>query len=217
MPNKIHQQLKKLAKEILEMEEPYDYEKVYDATLLLLESLILIKNTNGFKDNFRENLEKNLDQVGDFIRVKPKSETKRENSNDIEDLPPIVDTTKEIIKEIPDTKTPEVDLLKENSKLLSFERKKETPVTEKEIKKSLNDKFSKGLQIDLNDRLAFIKHLFDQNTNEYHRAISQIATLQTWEHAQKFISEMIKPDYNQWEGKEQYEIRFLKIVKNNFQ
>ena len=22
---------------------------------------------------------------------------------------------------------------------------------------------------------------------------------------------MIKPDYNQWEGKEQYEIRFLKI------
>jgi hypothetical protein len=28
---------------------------------------------------------------------------------------------------------------------------------------------------------------------------------------------MIKPDYNQWEGKEQYEIRFLKIVENNFQ
>ena len=142
MPNKIHQKLKKLAEEILEMEEPYDYQKVYDATLLLLESLILIKNTNGFKDNFRENLEKNLDQVGDFIRVKHKSETKRENSNDIEDLPHIVDTTKEIIKGIAETKTPEVDLLKENSKLLSFERKKETPVTEKEIKKSLNDKFS---------------------------------------------------------------------------
>ena len=127
MPNKIHQQLKKLAKEILEMEEPYDYEKAYDATLLLLESLILIKNTNAFKDNFRENLEKNLDQVGDFIRVKPKSKTKRENSNDIEDLPPIVDTTKEIFKEIPDTKTPEVDLLKENNKVLSFERKKRLP------------------------------------------------------------------------------------------
>jgi hypothetical protein len=65
--------------------------------------------------------------------------------------------------------------------------------------------------------LAFIKYLFDQNANDYQRAISQIATLQTWEHAQKFILEMIKPDYNQWEGKEQYEIRFLKIVENNFQ
>ena len=34
MPNKIHQQLKQLAKEILEMEEPYKYQKVYDATFL---------------------------------------------------------------------------------------------------------------------------------------------------------------------------------------
>ena len=35
----------------------------------------------------------------------------------------------------------------------------------------------------MNDRLAFIKHLFDQSPNDYHRAISQIATLQTWEEA----------------------------------
>ena len=90
-------------------------------------------------------------------------------------------------------------------------------MTEKEIKKSLNDKFSKGLKVDLNDRLAFIKHLFDQNNKDYQRAISQIATLQSWEHAKKFILEIIKPDYNYWEGKEQYEIRFLKIVENNFQ
>ncbi len=44
MPNKIHQQLKQLAKEILEMEEPYDYQKVYEATLLLFERLILIES-----------------------------------------------------------------------------------------------------------------------------------------------------------------------------
>jgi len=29
--------------------------------------------------------------------------------------------------------------------------------------------------------------------------------------------EMIKPDHNHWEGKEQFEARFLKIVENNFQ
>ena len=124
---------------------------------------------------------------------------------------------KEIVKEIPETKPSVADLFQENSKELSFERREEVPSTEKETQKSLNDKFSKGLQVDLNDRLAFIKYLFDQNANDYQRAISQIATLQTWEHAQKFILEMIKPDYNQWEGKEQYEIRFLKIVENNFQ
>ena len=217
MPNKIHQQLKQLAKEILEMEKPYDYQKVYDATLLLFERLILIKNAEGFNKDFWEDLETNFDQAVDFIKGQPVAETATENFNDREELPPIMDTIKEIVKEIPETKPSVADLIQENSKELSFERKEEVPSTEKEIQKSLNDKFSKGLQVDLNDRLAFIKYLFDQNANDYQRAISQIATLQTWEHAQKFILEMIKPDYNQWEGKEQYEIRFLKIVENNFQ
>ena len=217
MPNKIHQQLKKLAKEILEMEKPYNYQKVYDATLLLFERLILIKNAEGFNKDFWEDLETNFDQAVDFIKGKPEAETTAENFNDREELPPIMDTIKETVKEIPETKPSVADLIQENSKELSFERKKEVTSTEKEIQKSLNDKFSKGLQVDLNDRLAFIKYLFDQNANDYQRAISQIATLQTWEQAQKFILEMIKPDYNQWEGKEQYEIRFLKIVENNFQ
>lgn len=217
MPNKIHQQLKQLAKEILEMEKPYDYQKVYDATLLLFERLILIKNAEGFNKDFWEDLETNFDQAVDFIKGQPEAENAAENFNDREELPPIMDTIKEIVKEIPETKPSVADLFQENSKELSFERKEEVPSTEKETQKSLNDKFSKGLQVDLNDRLAFIKYLFDQNANDYQRAISQIATLQTWEHAQKFILEMIKPDYNQWEGKEQYEIRFLKIVENNFQ
>ena len=217
MPNKIHQQLKQLAKEILEMQEPCDYQKVYDATLLLFERMILIKNMEGFNKDFWEDLETNFDQAVDFIKVQPESEAVAENFNDREEFHPIMDTIKEIVKEIPESKPSVADLFQENSKELSFERKDEAPNIEKETQKSLNDKFSKGLQVDLNDRLAFIKYLFDQNANDYQRAISQIATLQNWEHAQKFILEMIKPDYNQWEGKEQFEIRFLKIVENNFQ
>ena len=217
MPNKIHQQLQQLAKEILEMVEPYNYQKIYDATLLLFECLILVKNAEGFNKDFWEDLETNFDQAVDFIKVESESNSAQKNFNEREELPPIMDTIKEIVKEIPETKPSVADLFQENSKELSFERKEEVPSTEKETQKSLNDKFSKGLQVDLNDRLAFIKYLFDQNANDYQRAISQIATLQTWEHAQKFILEMIKPDYNQWEGKEQYEIRFLKIVENNFQ
>ena len=100
---------------------------------------------------------------------------------------------------------------------LLFEKKREVTIANNETQKSLNDKFSKTLNIDLNDRTAFIKYLFDKNPNDYHRAISQITTLQNWEAAQKFILEMIKPDYNHWDGKEQYESRFLKIIENNFQ
>ena len=216
MPNKIHQELKQLAKEILEIKDPYDYQKVYESTLLLFERLILIKNAKEFNKDFREDIKTNFDQAADFIKIQPKSETAQVNLNDREE-PAIIDTVEEIFKEIPEASTPLSDLFHENSKELSFVRKEEETITNKVIKKSLNDKFSKGLPVDLNDRLAFIKHLFDNNTNEYQRAISQIATLKSWEHAQKFILEIIKPDYNYWKGKEQYEIRFLKIVENNFQ
>jgi len=217
MPNKIHQQLHQLAKEILEMEEPFDYQRVYDATLLLFERLILIKNAEGFNKDFWEDLETNFDQAVDFIKVESESNSAHKNFNERKELPPIMDTIKEIVKEIPEAKPSGAEIIKENNNELSFEHKEEGPVIEKEVQKSLNDKFSKGLQIDLNDRLAFIKHLFNQSSNDYQRAISQIATIESWDQAQKFILEMIKPDYNYWEGKELYEIRFLKIVENNFQ
>ena len=217
MPNKIQQKLKQLAKKILEMQEPYDYQKVYDATLLLFEHLILIKNAEGLNKGLFKDFETKLDQSLDFIKVQQDSETTKENFNEGEELLPKVEIKKEIVKEILESKPSVAELFQESTKELSFERKEDTISIQKETQKRLNDKFSKGLQVDLNDRLAFIKHLFHQNTEGYQRAISQIATLETWEHAQKFILEMIKPDYNQWEGKEQYEIRFLKIVENNFQ
>ena len=100
MANKIHQQLKQVAKEILDMEEPYDYQKVYDATLLLFERLILIKNSEGFKKDFWEDLESNFDQAIDFIKVHPGKETEANDLNDHEEFPPLMDTIKEIVKEI---------------------------------------------------------------------------------------------------------------------
>jgi hypothetical protein len=161
-------------------------------------------------------LESNFDQAIDFIKVHPGKETEANDLNDHEEFPPLMDTIKEIVKEIPEGKPIVSDLIIENTPELSFERKKEGAVADKEYQKSLNDKFSKGLNIDRNDRLAFIKNLFDQSPNEFQRAISQLATLESWQEAEKFVKEMIKPDYDHWKGKETYEERFLKIIENNF-
>ena len=81
--------------------------------------------------------------------------------------------------------------------------------------KSLNDRLKKGIQIGLNDRLAFIKHLFEGNPNDYNRVISQLNTIDNKEEADAFIQTMIKPDYN-WNGKEEYENRFVDIVLGKF-
>ena len=36
------------------------------------------------------------------------------------------------------------------------------------------------------------------------------------EEAQSFIEDMVKPDYNSWEGKEDYEQRFIEIIEKKF-
>lgn len=81
---------------------------------------------------------------------------------------------------------------------------------------SLNDRLNTGISIGLNDRIAFTKHLFDGNQEDYNRVISQLNTTETETEAKDFILNMIKPDYNNWAGKEEYETRFMEIVERKF-
>ena len=84
-------------------------------------------------------------------------------------------------------------------------------------KKSLNDTLKgNGLTIGLNDKLAFIKHLFDGSSEDFERVLSQINTSETLEEASMLIQNIIKPDYNHWEGKEEFESRFMEIIESKF-
>jgi len=81
---------------------------------------------------------------------------------------------------------------------------------------TLNDKLAKEINIGLNDRIAFVKHLFGGNNEDYNRVISQLITFDTYLETKTFIDEMVKPDYNNWEGKEEYEARFMEIIEKKF-
>ena len=99
--------------------------------------------------------------------------------------------------------------------------KKENPISTtsestEENSKNLNDILGKGLKVGLNDRLAFIKNLFNGSVEEYQRVISQIQTYDELEEAQNFIENLVKPDYSNWEGKESFESRFIKLIEQNF-
>ncbi len=83
--------------------------------------------------------------------------------------------------------------------------------------KSLNDQLRKEIHIGLNDRLAFIKNLFEGNAPDYNRVLSQLGTMRTKNEAQDFIKNMVKPDYNNWESKEEYEERFMDVVLSKFE
>ncbi|SDR66295.1 hypothetical protein SAMN05216503_0145 [Polaribacter sp. KT25b] len=81
--------------------------------------------------------------------------------------------------------------------------------------KSLNDKFAANIQIGLNDRIAFVKNLFNNQQEDYNRVISQLNTFKSVKEAKEFIIKMVKPDYN-WSNHEELEARFLEIIERKF-
>ncbi len=92
--------------------------------------------------------------------------------------------------------------------------KKET--IKKETKASLNDRLmQKKIQVGLNDRIAFVKHLFNFSQADFNRVLSQLNTFTSEKEAKDFIVNKVKPDYN-WSGKEEYEERLLALVERRF-
>lgn len=114
-------------------------------------------------------------------------------------------TEEEIIEEISievesvSESTPEVEI-----EIVS-ETKEEIPVVN-----------GKAIVLGLNDKIAFEKNLFAGNGDDLNRVLSQLNTFTNWEEAKSFVLDFVKPDYNNWENKEEFEVRFLEIVENKF-
>ncbi|HLW62259.1 MAG TPA: hypothetical protein VKY33_02560 [Flavobacterium sp.] len=90
------------------------------------------------------------------------------------------------------------------------------PFNQIPVNKTINDAFSSAIVVGLNDRIAFEKHLFNGNSEDFNRVLSQLNTMTDYQEAKDFIVELVKPDFNQWQGKEEYETRFMTLVEKRF-
>ena len=111
--------------------------------------------------------------------------------------------------------TPSLEEFISQSKHTVFDKKD----TAEEVKpaQSLNDKFGKTTQIGLNDKLAFVQKLFFGSESEYNKVVKHIADLHSIQDAVIYIEQEVKPTYNYWKGKEEYEQRFLDLVLKRFE
>ncbi|MTG96749.1 MULTISPECIES: hypothetical protein [Myroides] len=82
--------------------------------------------------------------------------------------------------------------------------------------KSINDIYNSSISVGLNDRIAFEKHLFGGSAEDFNRVLSQLNTVSNFDEAMSLIEHLVKPEYNNWEGKEEYEERFVAIVEKRF-
>ena len=99
MPNKIQEELKKIAQEIIATEGSVDFEKTYHQTLSLFEKLVVLKNTQVVEKDTWKDMESNYNQAIDFIEVK--KEPVHVLDQNREEIPPLMETIKEIVTEFP--------------------------------------------------------------------------------------------------------------------
>jgi hypothetical protein len=175
-------------------------------------------------------------KVSDTIEVENKTYIHLDEVEDEGIMEPAIEKIKDMVAQMPletqqvddifKTETPKAEELKNEFEELTtdfreipvFEPVSKTKSTLKDgTKKSLNDKLKgKELNIGLNDKIAFIKHLFNNKSEDYERVLSQINTSPSFIEASDFIQKIVKPDYKDWIGKEDYEERFMEIIEVKF-
>ena len=191
MIDEIKDELKVILKDLETVNETSDINKIMSNFQELYKKMILFQfNKEGQKVIGKEE-QKEVNKAADITDELVTEISYQENTDNFEDLFSSVANPEFITKE-------------ENKNQISLESKK------------LNESLIKGINIGLNDKIAFTKNLFDGNEEDYSRVISQIQTYTSWDEAYNFLNNIVKPDYNNWEGKEQIEKRFLKCIESNF-
>ena len=145
----------------------------------------------------------------DFVKVEDvPAEVEKVSETIFEAIIPVEEVKEEIQPEPVVAETPKV--LEEEVKA-TFEKVSQEPKIS-----SLNDRLNKTISFGLNDRIGFEKKLFGGSSDDFNRVISQLNTFDSFEEAREFVLDFVKPDYNNWEGNEEFEARFMEIVEKKF-
>jgi hypothetical protein len=190
-------------------EEPYNEDKKESGEL----SFRTVSESKPILD-FKPAFELDKEEIKE---EEPKSETFNPVHISFEDILGVNYADAQFVKvdsfeNVPSTPTPTINEFKETktvAKIATIESAKPKTVP-------LNEKLAKGFHIDLNDRIAFTKNLFGNSTEDYSRVLNQLLTFDSYAEVKDFIENMVKPDYNNWEGKDDYAGRFMEIVEKKF-
>ncbi|MDG1686196.1 MAG: hypothetical protein P8K74_05005 [Flavobacteriaceae bacterium] len=223
MTEKIKSALLKWAEKVINHQGQWDEEKTHQAIQNLYE-LSIIQKMLLEQESLDKNLwEKQQSQLSEVLKSFSGDPEKEIVKGEEFEVAPMMETIKNMVTEMPEPEAYE-KLFETFEETPSFEpKKKENSVkqSKQEVEtipeiKNINDRFNKTLRIDLNDRLAFIKNLFEGDTASYEKVLSQIVTFESWEEVFNFIDVQVKTEYDNWNKNEEIADRFLAILQKNF-
>ncbi|MFH6603194.1 hypothetical protein ACEZ3G_06890 [Maribacter algicola] len=229
MKKKLKEELRKLSTDIITSRDMNEISDLYGAAKELYEKLAVLKFIEEKLHDIEIDVSKNViaakfEKMANAV-LSANSSVPESNPHDEDIMVPGIDTIKDMLPEMSNEKEKVDEVLQEflgkpdyfkNDKDIFSPDTKNSP--NKEVKvRSLNDKLSaKQIKVDLNNRLAFVKHLFDGDTEEYNRVLAQLNTIESEERSISFINNMVKPEYNHWQGKEEYEARLMALIERRF-
>lgn len=149
----------------------------------------------------------------EFVKVEDvPSEVEKANDTIFEAVETVKEEVEEVVitERVADSEASEPKVLEEEVKA-TFEKVSQEPKIS-----SLNDRLNKAISFGLNDRIGFEKKLFGGSPDDFNRVVSQLNTFDSFEEAKAFVNDFVKPDYNNWEGAEEFETRFMEIVEKKF-
>ncbi|NYJ26290.1 hypothetical protein [Allomuricauda sp. ARW1Y1] len=230
MIRKLREELIKLSTEIITAREDTDLAALYDKSRKIYEKLAVLKFIDEKLNDVEVDVSQNViasrfEKMANAVLSGNKSVP--ESNPHQEDIitTPSMDTIRDIVSEMPSDEDLEKvftefvakpNLMKNDMEDVTPKQVGNTSTAQSIQPKSLNDRLAKDFQVGLNDKLAFVKHLFNNNMEDYTRVLSQLNTIDTQERSIAFINNMVKPEYNNWEGKEEYEARFMSLIEKRF-
>ena len=223
MKRKLKEELVRLCNHILESNESMEIPQVYEAARSLYEKLAVIKfiddNLNDIQIDVSQNtiatrFEKMAGAVLEGNTSVPESNPHKEDI-----ITPGIDTIKGMVAEMPSAAEVEkifAEFVAKPQEMKSDKEEVAPKIVETGKKKSVNQKFTeKVIKVGLNDRHAFVSHLFNDNADDFARVISQLNTIESEERSIAFIENMVKPEYD-WTGKEEIEARLMELITRRF-
>ena len=232
MKRKLKEELVRMSTDIIASRELNEITDLYEAAKSLYEKLAVLKFIDEKLNDIEIDVSKNViaakfEKMASAV-INANTSVPESNPHEEDIITPGMDTIKGMVSEMPsnDDQIDEVfaeyvaepNFMKKDKEF--FEPEKFNNLgkkAQKEVRsQSLNDKLTKEIKVDLNDRLAFVKHLFNNSAEDYNRVMSQLNTIDTQERSIAFIENMVKPDYNNWAGKEEYQARFMALIERKF-
>nr|WP_299386401.1 hypothetical protein [Allomuricauda sp.] len=224
MIRKLREELIKLSTDIITSREDRELTELYDKAKEIYEKLAVLKFIDEKLSDIEVDVSKNViatrfEKMANAV-LSGNIAVPESNPHEEDIIIPGMDTIKDMVSEMPTEEAVEHVFSEFVAKPEFIKNEKETLSgsgnSANESSKSLNDTFVRNLQVGLNDKLAFVKHLFNDSMEDYNRVLSQLNTINTEERSISFINNMVKPEYNNWDGKEEYEARFLALVERRF-